>query len=151
MKQILLSAHIVIMVLLLSACGGGGKASSVQEGGDTLKMKYATNLSVVKFPDYTMVSIRNPWDTLKTLHTYLLTDKTRPVPENLHRRACAFGAGGGVFGGTWKCAERAGLRREYQGCLQPGIFQDAGNTGRMPEGYGGGLWKQYESGYRENH
>lgn len=46
-------------------------------------MKYANNLSVVKFPDYTMVSIRNPWDTLKTLHTYLLTDKTRPVPENL--------------------------------------------------------------------
>lgn len=71
------------MVLLLSACGGGSKTSSVQEGGDTLKMKYATNLSVVKFPDYTMVSIRNPWDTLKTLHTYLLTDKTRPVPENL--------------------------------------------------------------------
>ena len=83
MKQILLSAHIVTLVLLLFACGGGSKTSSVQEGGDTLKMKYATNLSVVKFSDYTMVSIRNPWDTLKTLHTYLLTDKTRPVPENL--------------------------------------------------------------------
>lgn len=83
MKQILLSAHIVITVLLLSACGGGSKTSSVQEEGDTLKMRYATNLSVVKFPDYTMVSIRNPWDTLKTLHTYLLTDKTQPVPENL--------------------------------------------------------------------
>ena len=49
MKQILLSAHIVILVLLLSACGGGSKTSSVPEGGDTLKMKYATNLSVVKF------------------------------------------------------------------------------------------------------
>lgn len=71
------------MVLLLSACGGRSKTSSVQEGGDTLKMKYATNLSVVKFPDYTLVAVRNPWDTLKTLHTYLLTDKTRPVPENL--------------------------------------------------------------------
>ena len=83
MKQILLSAHIVILVLLLSACGGGSKTSSVPEGGDTLKMKYATNLSVVRFPDYTMVSIRNPWDILKILHTYLLTDKTQPVPENL--------------------------------------------------------------------
>lgn len=83
MKQILLSAHIVIMVLLLSACGGRSKTSSIQEGGDTLKMKYATNLSVVKFSDYTLVAVRNPWDTLKTLHTYLLTDKTRPVPENL--------------------------------------------------------------------
>ena len=71
------------MVLLLSACGGRSKTSSVQEGGDTLQMKYATNLSVVKFPDYTLVAVRNPWDTLKTLHTYLLTDKTRSVPENL--------------------------------------------------------------------
>lgn len=83
MKQILLSAYIVTLVLLLSACGRGSKTSSIQEGGDTLKMKYATNLSVVKFPDYTLVTVRNPWDTLKTLHIYLLTDKTRPVPENL--------------------------------------------------------------------
>ena len=47
MKQILLSAHIVITVLLLSACGGGSKTSSVQEEGDTLKMKYATNCGKV--------------------------------------------------------------------------------------------------------
>ena len=36
MKQILLSAHIVITVLLLSACGGGSKTSSVQEEGKVL-------------------------------------------------------------------------------------------------------------------
>lgn len=66
-----------------------------------------------------------------------------------YRGACAFGTGSSLFGGTWKCAEGAGLRKEYQGRLQPGIFQDAGNTGRMPEGYSGRLWKQYESGYRK--
>ena len=86
MKQILLSAHIVITVLLLSACGGGSKTSSVQEEGDTLKMRYATNLSVVKFPDYTMVSIRNPWDTLKILHTYLLRSEERRVGKECRSR-----------------------------------------------------------------
>ena len=97
MKRILLSAHIVITVLLLSACGGGSKTSSVQEEGDTLKMRYATNLSVVKFPDYTMVSIRNPWDTLKTLHTYLLTDKI-----NRFRRICRRGLSYGFrWSGPW--------------------------------------------------
>ena len=149
MKQILLSAHIVITVLLLSACGGGSKTSSVQEEGDTLKMRYATNLSVVKFPDYTMVSIRNPWDTLKTLHTYLLTDKNQPIPENLPEgtvvrvpleRAV-------VYSGAWKCVERIGTGQKYQGSLQSGIFQDAGGTGRMPERRNRRLWKRNESGY----
>ena len=36
MKQILLSAYIVIMVLLLSACVRGGKTSSALSNGDTL-------------------------------------------------------------------------------------------------------------------
>lgn len=83
MKQILLSAYIVILVLLLSACGGGSKTSSVLTAGDTLQFRYAVNLKVVKYPDYTMVKIRNPWDTLRVLHTYLLADKHKPVPEHL--------------------------------------------------------------------
>lgn len=83
MKQILLSAYIVIMVLLLSACGGRSKTSSVMTEGDTVQFRHAVNLHIVKYPTYTMVTLRNPWDTLQTLHTYLLTDKTKPVPEHL--------------------------------------------------------------------
>lgn len=83
MNRILLSAYIVTIVLLLSACGGRGKTSSVTAGGDTLKLRYAANLRIVKYPDYTVAEVRNPWDTLKTLHTYILTDKTKPMPESL--------------------------------------------------------------------
>lgn len=83
MKKILLSAYIVTWVLLLSACGGGSKTSSLQAEGDTIRMKYSFLLQIVKHADYTVVTIRNPWDTLKVLHTYLLADREKPLPEHL--------------------------------------------------------------------
>ena len=83
MKKILLSAYIVTWVLLLSACGGGRKTSSLQAEGDTIRMKYSSLLQIVKHADYTVVTIRNPWDTLKVLHTYLLADREKPLPEHL--------------------------------------------------------------------
>ena len=83
MKKILLSAYIVTWVLLLSACGGGSKTSSLQTEGDTVRMKYSSLLQIVKHADYTVVTIRNPWDTLKVLHTYLLADREKPLPEHL--------------------------------------------------------------------
>lgn len=83
MKKILLSAYIVTWVLLLSACGGGSKTSSLQAEGDTVRMKYSSLLQIVKHADYTVVMIRNPWDTLKVLHTYLLADREKPLPEHL--------------------------------------------------------------------
>ena len=84
MKQTLLSALIVTLVLLSSACGGGSKTSSVYEdAADTLIFRYAENISVVKHADFTKVVLRNPWDTLKTLHTYLLVDKHQDTPSHL--------------------------------------------------------------------
>lgn len=83
MKKILLSAYIVTWVLLLSACGGGSKTSSLQAEGDTIRMKYSSLLQIVKHADYMVVTIRNPWDTLKVLHTYLLADREKPLPEHL--------------------------------------------------------------------
>lgn len=83
MKKILLSAYIVTWVLLFSACGGGSKTSSLQAEGDTVRMKYSSLLQIVKHADYTVVTIRNPWDTLKVLHTYLLADREKPLPEHL--------------------------------------------------------------------
>lgn len=83
MKTKLLFANIVIVVLLFSACTGGSKTSCIVDGGDTLEIRYATNLKIVRFSDYTVATVRNPWDTLKTLHTYVLVDKQKPVPEHL--------------------------------------------------------------------
>lgn len=53
------------------------------ETGDTLSLHYAENLTLVTYPDYTIATLRNPWDTLKTLHTYILVPKEKPLPEQL--------------------------------------------------------------------
>lgn len=80
----ILSANIVILTLFLSACGGGNRATHFSAGdADTIEMKYAENIRILKYKDFTKVDLRNPWDTLKTLHTYILTDKSKPEPANL--------------------------------------------------------------------
>jgi iron complex transport system substrate-binding protein len=83
MKKILLSAHIVTIVLLLAACGGGSKTSGVSLQGDTIPLKYAENLTLVKGEGYTEARLRNPWDTTALLHTYILVEKDKPLPNRL--------------------------------------------------------------------
>lgn len=83
-KPFLLSANIVILVLLLSACGGGSRTSSHSETPvDTVEFRYAENIRILKFKNYAKVELRNPWDTLKTLHTYILTDWNNAKSSNL--------------------------------------------------------------------
>lgn len=72
-----------IMAVLLAACTGNRRVSGYSGEGDTLELAYASYLSIVKYDGFTKVAVRNPWDTAKVLHTYLLTDKYRPVPETL--------------------------------------------------------------------
>lgn len=79
----ILSANIVTLVLLLSACGGGSRTSSHIDGADTIHFEYASNIKVLKNKDFTQVELRNPWDTLKTLQTYILVNKNKPVTNNL--------------------------------------------------------------------
>lgn len=69
--------------LLLSACSGRGKALPASTEGDTLSLRYAENLTLVDYPGYTVATLRNPWDTLKTLHTYILVPKSNDLPDNL--------------------------------------------------------------------
>lgn len=83
-KSFLLSANIVTLVLLLSACGGGSRTSSHSETPvDTVEFRYAENIRILKFKNYAKVELRNPWDTLKTLHTYILIDRNNAKSSNL--------------------------------------------------------------------
>ena len=82
MKKKLLSALIVTIVLLLSACGGGSKTSSAING-EMIPLKYAENLKLMRGDGYTEAVFRNPWDTTSILHTYILVDKDKEVPEHL--------------------------------------------------------------------
>ena len=62
---------VVMLLTLLCSCAGG-RGPSAQEAGDTVSLKYATQLSIVRHKDYTEVVVKNPWKEGKILHSYLL-------------------------------------------------------------------------------
>ena len=70
-------------VLFLSSCGGRSKTASALANGDTIPLRYAENLTLMSYPGYTLATLRNPWDTLHTLHTYILVPKNRELPAHL--------------------------------------------------------------------
>ena len=67
-----------LFLLLFWSCANHKTASS-DEQGDTIPMKYARNLTMVRYKDYTEVQIRNPWDTTTILHRYMLTPSLTSV------------------------------------------------------------------------
>ena len=67
---------VVMLLTLLCSCAGG-RGPSAQEAGDTVSLKYATQLSIVRHKDYTEVVVKNPWKEGKILHSYLL------VPDSI--------------------------------------------------------------------
>lgn len=83
MKHFSLFIHLLIPVLLLSACGGRSKTSPVSATEKEIPLHYAENLSLADGGEYTVARLRNPWDTTKILHTYLLVDKNKPLPAHL--------------------------------------------------------------------
>ena len=76
-------------VLLMAACQGGKTAAADAEAGDTLEMKYAKLLTIVKHGDgeessdeaegidyqYAEAIIANPWKAGTMLHRYILIPK----------------------------------------------------------------------------
>lgn len=63
--------YIFIAVPFLFACKGI-KTNTENQEGDTLFFRYAKNISVIKYRDYTLVRLADPWHEGKTLHTYVL-------------------------------------------------------------------------------
>ena len=74
-----------LVALLFVACQGGKTASG--EGSDTLRMKYAELLTIVKHDDgaYTEAIIENPWKKGTTLHKYILVPKGNEGDETVAR------------------------------------------------------------------
>lgn len=61
----------VSLVLTVICSCSGGSTNSVS-GGDTLQLKYAKNLCMVRHDGYTIVTMADPWHKDKTLHRYVL-------------------------------------------------------------------------------
>lgn len=74
---------VLTVTLLLAACGGKSKRPPVDVKGDPIALRHAVNLSLVEHEGYAIATLRNPWDTTKILHRYLLVDQGAPLPGQL--------------------------------------------------------------------
>ena len=72
-----------VATVLLAGCKGNRSAVQQEAIGDRVEMKYADNIEIKENPDYTAVTIVNPWDTTRRLQRYLLVDRNREIPANL--------------------------------------------------------------------
>lgn len=69
---LLLSAFSLAATLI--SCGGSvGRGSGAS--GDTVRMKYAEHITIVRHRGYTEVSLSNPWKAGSVLHRYILVER----------------------------------------------------------------------------
>lgn len=72
MRQFIIYVLALVASFLTQACSHQGKPVAVE--GDTIRMKYATLLTMVRYADHTEVSISDPWHDGKTLQRFSITN-----------------------------------------------------------------------------
>jgi len=81
MKKTNFFFHLFLCLLLTNCIGKHDNKQ--REVKSTATIQYAQGFSINYFDNYVEVTVKNPWDTAKILHKYILIDKTKPQPENL--------------------------------------------------------------------
>lgn len=69
---------VLFSLFIFFACDGN-KTGQTDEKGDTILLRYARNLTIVDYPQYTQVIIRNPWDTTRVLNSYTLVKEPQGI------------------------------------------------------------------------
>ena len=90
-----------LLALAITSCQGGKTAAGDGDGGDTVKMKYAQLLTIVKHGgeyaehdgEYADVTIANPWKEGTLLHRYILVPKGEEGNKTVARLAMQRSAG----------------------------------------------------------
>lgn len=95
------------MAITLTACQGGKTAAGMEEGGDTLQMKYAQLLTIVSHDEqgYTEVKVHNPWKEGTELHRYILVPKGKEGDATMAKLA-------GQAHGEGKAAATLGVKTD---------------------------------------
>ncbi len=70
----------LFIVFFLASCQGGSRSAS-DEQGDTIPVKYAQYLTMVKHDGYTEAILANPWKKGAELHRYVLIPKGKEGDE----------------------------------------------------------------------
>lgn len=75
---------LISFILILAGCNNRKPAGEDNSQAHTeYEVHYAKGFQVKKYDNYTTVSVRDPWDTTRTLQTYILVDKTKELPTDL--------------------------------------------------------------------
>lgn len=74
-----------IVGVALAICLGckGKRATDVEDTKVSIGMRYAEQFTLDSCDNYWMVRVRNPWDTAKILHTYVLVDRDKELLTGL--------------------------------------------------------------------
>ena len=68
----------ILQLVVFVACSKGTSDITIPASND-----YAQGYAVEKFDDYTVVEVRNPWDTLKVLQRYVLVSKNVELSDEI--------------------------------------------------------------------
>lgn len=74
---------LAILAILCMSCHNRSNSHVSATHGDTLKMSHAQNITIVRCQGYDVVTLKDPWNPGKTLHTYILAPTAKPLPAHL--------------------------------------------------------------------
>ena len=71
------------LMFLASATLSCQNGTTADNNGRSTEIKYAEGFEITRHAGYTIADVRNPWDTTRLLHRYVLVDKKADLPANL--------------------------------------------------------------------
>ena len=80
---LLSGALLMALLLMLSGCHRTRSAQTVTDG-DTIPLRYAQNLTMVRYSDGILVELKDPWHEGRILHRYWLTEDSNSKRSSLH-------------------------------------------------------------------
>ena len=72
--------YILITALLLAACSVPASHSGE---GQPVSLSHATLLGMAEADSFVVATVKNPWDTTRTLATYVMVPDSLPMPSHL--------------------------------------------------------------------
>lgn len=74
---------LLAILMIMAGCSNEGKKKASHDNHDAGRLEYAENLFIEEGDEFTVVTLRNPWDTTKTLQKYVLVPRETALPPNL--------------------------------------------------------------------
>ncbi len=71
----------ITFIIILFSCKNENKPTIISENKKSETIQYAQNFTLTKYPNYTVLQVKNPWDAAKISFNYVVYDKGKVKPE----------------------------------------------------------------------